>query len=72
MNVTTRQQLWKDMGGNVVEKQAELAGTYDMPNSPPGTKRVDRAARQCVGRTGRWHHLHSKCAVGRSQDAGDV
>ncbi len=51
MNVTTRQQLWKDMGGNVVEKQAELAGTYDMPNSPPGTKRVDQGKEKAVIKT---------------------
>lgn len=27
-------QIWKDLGGNLVEKEAELAGTYDMPWSP--------------------------------------
>lgn len=26
-----RMQLWKDMGGSLTEKEAELAGTYDMP-----------------------------------------
>lgn len=36
--VTTRQQIWKDMFGSVLEKGAELANTYDMPASPPPSK----------------------------------
>jgi len=40
MDVSTRQQMWKDMFGNVIEKGAELAGTYDMPSSRPVPKRL--------------------------------
>lgn len=35
MKVSTRQQIWKDMYGEVTEKEAELAQTYDMPGSAP-------------------------------------
>lgn len=31
--IVTKQQIWKDMFGNVLEKGAELAQTYDMPLS---------------------------------------
>lgn len=39
MEVSTRQQMWKNMFGDVIEKDAELAGTYDMPGSQPQNKR---------------------------------
>ena len=39
MERTSRMQIWKDMGGNLTEKQAELAGTYDMPWSPSGKRK---------------------------------
>lgn len=35
MDVSTRQQMWKNIFGDVINKEAELAGTYDMPNSMP-------------------------------------
>jgi len=35
MDVSTRQQMWKNIFGDVIDKEAELAGTYDMPNSKP-------------------------------------
>lgn len=35
MDVSTRQQMWKNIFGDVINKEAELAGTYDMPNSKP-------------------------------------
>lgn len=38
MDVSTRQQIWKNMFGDVKEKSAELAGTYDMPLTPPTGK----------------------------------
>ena len=38
VDIRTRQQLWKDMTGNLVEKEAELANTYDMPLSAPTKK----------------------------------
>lgn len=38
VDIRTRQQLWKDMAGNLVEKSAELANTYDMPLSEPTKK----------------------------------
>ena len=38
MDISTRQQIWKDMYGNIVEKAAELAGTYDMPLTQPDKK----------------------------------
>lgn len=31
--VETRQQMWKDVYGNINDKEAELAGTYDMPHA---------------------------------------
>jgi hypothetical protein len=40
MDVSTRQQMWKDMFGNTIEKGAELANTYDMPGSAPTPSRV--------------------------------
>lgn len=39
MDVSTRQQMWKDMFGNTIEKGAELAQTYDMPGSAPQPSR---------------------------------
>lgn len=49
MELRTRMQLWKDMGGNLVEKQAELAATYDMPASPSGkTKNSDPGGKKAV------------------------
>lgn len=39
MDVSTRQQMWKDMFGNTIEKGAELAQTYDMPGSAPTPSR---------------------------------
>lgn len=37
-DVVTKQQIWKDMFGNVLEKGAELAQTYDMPLSMSPSK----------------------------------
>lgn len=48
MSVETRQQLWKDIYGNLVEKEAELAGTYDMPHSPPPSEKYDRGQKKTV------------------------
>ena len=42
MDVSTRQQLWKDMSGNLIEKEAELNNTYDMPGQAPPSKKHDR------------------------------
>jgi hypothetical protein len=40
----SREQLWKDTYGNVLGKEAELAGTYDMPNTKPAMKDGDKKA----------------------------
>lgn len=38
MEYRTRQQQWHDIYGNTLDKAAELAGTYDMPNTKPAPK----------------------------------
>ena len=51
MERTSRQQLWKSMGGDLSEKQAELANTYDMPWSPASSKRNDKGKEKAVIKT---------------------
>ena len=48
VDVRTRQQLWKDMAGNQIDKAAELAGTYDMPNAAPPSTANDTKTRKTV------------------------
>lgn len=48
VDVSTRQQLWKDMAGNQIDKAAELAGTYDMPNAVPPSVKDDTKTRKTV------------------------
>lgn len=40
--IVTKQQIWKDMFGNVLEKGAELAQTYDMPLSVSAAKKNEK------------------------------
>lgn len=42
MSFDTRQQLWKDIYGNAIGKEAELSGTYDMPQTKPSSKCEDK------------------------------
>lgn len=46
----TRQQLWKTVAGNV-EKKAELANTWDMPASPPPSKKTSKETPKAVVKT---------------------
>lgn len=48
MERSSRMQLWKDMGGNLTEKDAELANTYDMPQSPSPQRRNAKRSDQTV------------------------
>lgn len=42
VDIVRRQQIWKDLGGNLTEKAAELAATYDMPSqSAPSKTKID-------------------------------
>jgi len=43
-DIVTKQQIWKDMFGNVLEKGAELAQTYDMPLSMSPSKSKQKPA----------------------------
>ena len=38
VDIRERQQIWKDLGGNLTEKAAELANTYDMPSQSAASK----------------------------------
>lgn len=42
MERVTRKQFWKDMNGATVEKEAELANTYEMPLSPSDSRKNDK------------------------------
>jgi hypothetical protein len=42
VDIVERQQIWKDLGGNLTEKAAELANTYDMPSQSAPSKVHDK------------------------------
>lgn len=48
VDIQTRQQIWKDLGGNLTEKSAELANTYDMPAQSAYSKVHDRGKEKTV------------------------
>ena len=52
MDVSTRRQLWKDMAGNVIEKGAELGGTYDMPHAVSPSKKTETPVKKAIPHTG--------------------
>ncbi len=59
-DIQTRQQIWKDLGGNLTEKAAELAGTYDMPHAPPPSKKNEKAVEKATIKTSSVELTHAQ------------
>jgi hypothetical protein len=51
VDIQERQQIWKDLGGNLTEKAAELANTYDMPSQSAPSKVHDKGKDKAVIKT---------------------